>query len=90
MAMGQRATYAPQQNRVVSKLVVRLTEQRLRLLQIERVKAFGEPAVNRNKQFASLLRRQSRARLIAARADLAGNKLARRWQQGCGWRWPTK
>ena len=38
-----------------SKLVVRLTEQRLRLLQIERVKAFGEPAVNRNKQFASLL-----------------------------------
>jgi hypothetical protein len=29
-------------------------QQRLRLLQIARVKPFGEPAVNRNKQFARL------------------------------------
>ena len=32
-----------------------LFEQRLRLLQIERVEAFGEPAVDRSKQFARLL-----------------------------------
>ena len=32
-----------------------LVEQRLRLLQIERVEAFGEPAVDRSKQFARLL-----------------------------------
>jgi hypothetical protein len=35
---------------------VQLIEQRLCLLQIERVKALGEPAVDRCKQFASLLR----------------------------------
>jgi hypothetical protein len=35
---------------------VQLIEQRLRLLQIERVKAFGKPPINRSKQFASLLR----------------------------------
>ena len=29
-----------------------LVEQRLRLFQIERVEAFGEPAVNRSKEFA--------------------------------------
>jgi hypothetical protein len=33
-----------------------LIEQRLRLFQIERVEAFGEPAVDRSEQFASLLR----------------------------------
>ena len=33
-----------------------LLEQRLRLLQIERVEALREPAVDRSKQFASLLR----------------------------------
>ena len=33
-----------------------LVEQRLRFLQIKRVEAFGEPAVDRSKQFASLLR----------------------------------
>ena len=33
-----------------------LVEQRLGLLQIERVEAFGEPAVDRSEQFASLLR----------------------------------
>ena len=32
-----------------------LFEQRLRLLQIERVKPFSEPAVNRSEQFARLL-----------------------------------
>ena len=31
-------------------------EQRLRLLQIERVEAFGEPAIDRSEQFARLLR----------------------------------
>src|SRR5271169_3695515 len=31
-------------------------KQRLRFLQIERVEAFGEPAINRSEQFASLLR----------------------------------
>ena len=35
---------------------MQLVEQRLRLLQIERVETFGEPAVNRRKKFASLLR----------------------------------
>jgi hypothetical protein len=34
----------------------KLVEQRLRLLQIERVEAFSEPAVNRSQQFARLLR----------------------------------
>src|SRR6476661_2504248 len=33
-----------------------LVQQRLRLLQIERVEAFRKPAVNRSEQFASLLR----------------------------------
>ena len=33
-----------------------LVEQRLRLFQIERVEAFGEPAVDRSEQFAGLLR----------------------------------
>jgi hypothetical protein len=33
-----------------------LRQQRLRFLQIERVEPFGEPAVNRSEQFASLLR----------------------------------
>ena len=32
-----------------------LLQQRLGLLQIERVEAFGEPAINRSQQFASLL-----------------------------------
>ena len=42
----------------VSNLLVRmqLIEQRLGLLQITRVEAFSEPAVNRSKQFTSLLR----------------------------------
>ena len=31
-------------------------EQRLGLLQIERVETFGEPAIDRSEQFASLLR----------------------------------
>jgi hypothetical protein len=35
---------------------VQLVEQRLGLLQIERVEAFGEPAIRRSKQLASLLR----------------------------------
>jgi hypothetical protein len=35
---------------------VRLTEQRLRLLEVQRVEAFRKPAVNRSKQFTSLLR----------------------------------
>jgi hypothetical protein len=34
---------------------VQLIEQRLCLLQIARVEAFSEPAVNRSKQFASFL-----------------------------------
>ena len=34
----------------------KLVEHRLSLLQIERVEAFGEPAVDRSEQFASLLR----------------------------------
>ena len=33
-----------------------LVQQRLRLLQIERVEPFSEPAVDRSEQFASLLR----------------------------------
>jgi len=33
-----------------------LTEQRLRLLQIERVKPFRKPAIDRSEQFARLLR----------------------------------
>jgi len=33
-----------------------LLEQRLRLLQVERVEALRKPAVNRRQQFASLLR----------------------------------
>jgi len=42
--------------RAVSKLVVRLQliEQGLGLLQIERVEAFGEPAVDRSKKLAGL------------------------------------
>ena len=32
-----------------------LLQQRLRLLQIERVEAFGEPAVDRSEKFASLI-----------------------------------
>jgi hypothetical protein len=35
---------------------VQFFEQRLRLLQIAGIEAFGEPAVDRSKQFASLLR----------------------------------
>ena len=35
---------------------IQFLQQRLRFLQIERVKPFGEPAVNRSEQFASLLR----------------------------------
>jgi hypothetical protein len=34
---------------------VQLTEQRLRFPQIERIEPFGEPAVDRSEQFASLL-----------------------------------
>src|SRR5271155_4477312 len=34
---------------------MQLIQQRLRLLQIERVEAFGEPAVDRSEQFTSLL-----------------------------------
>ena len=37
-----------------------LLQQRLRLLQIARVEAFGEPAIMRSEQFASLLRLASR------------------------------
>jgi hypothetical protein len=37
-------------------LLGQLLQQRLRLLQIERVEAFREPAVHRSEQFASLLR----------------------------------
>jgi hypothetical protein len=33
-----------------------LVEQRLGVLQIERVEAFGEPAIDRSEQFANLLR----------------------------------
>src|SRR5262249_23574908 len=33
-----------------------LLQQRLRLLQIERIEALGKPAVDRSEQFASLLR----------------------------------
>ncbi len=36
-------------------LLRQLGEKHLRLLQIERVEAFGEPVVDRSKQFASLL-----------------------------------
>ena len=50
-------------------------KQRLRLLQIERVEAFSEPAVDRSEQFAGLLLFPlvARAMLIAARSskDLA-------------------
>ena len=44
---------------------MQLVEQRLGLLQIGRVEAFGEPPIDRSEQLASLLRpasRQSRAR----------------------------
>jgi hypothetical protein len=45
----------------------------LGLFQIERVEAFGEPAVDRSQKLASLipfpLSRQSRARLITARSS---------------------
>ena len=48
-------------------------QERLCLLQIERVEAFGEPAINRSEQFANLLRLalalRSRAMLIAARSS---------------------
>jgi len=47
------ATNSGHQN---SLSVVQLGEQRLGLLQIERVEAFGEPAVDRREQLASLLR----------------------------------
>ena len=36
-------------------LLRQLVQQRLRLLQIARVEAFGEPPVNRSQQFARLL-----------------------------------
>ena len=36
---------------------VQLVEQRLGLLQIERVKTLGEPAINRSEKIAGLLRR---------------------------------
>ena len=35
--------------------VVQLVEQRLGLLQIERVEAFGEPAVDRSENFSGLI-----------------------------------
>ena len=34
---------------------VQLVEQRLRLLQIERVEAFGEPAIDRGEKIAGLI-----------------------------------
>jgi hypothetical protein len=40
----------------IQRSLRQLIQQRLGLLQIERVEAFGEPAVNRSQQFASLLR----------------------------------
>ena len=50
-----------------------LVKQRLRLFQIERVKPFGEPAVDRSEKLAGLiplaLMRQSRAMLVAARSS---------------------
>ncbi len=54
-----------------------LLQQRLRLLQIERVKAFRKPAVHRSQQFASLPRlalvapeaREARCALVDLRRD---------------------
>ena len=45
----------PEVARVQLALSGQLGKQRLRLFQIERVEAFGEPAVNRSEQFARLL-----------------------------------
>jgi hypothetical protein len=47
-----------------------LVEHDLRLLQIERVEAFGEPAINRSEKIAGVLPlAQSRAMLMAARSS---------------------
>ena len=57
-----------------------LLQQRLRRLQIARVKPFSEPAVNRSEQFARLLHlpwsRQRRAMLIAARRSMPPHVLS--------------
>ena len=59
-AKGQEETHAPQQNRSRFELLhrsgVQLVEQRLGLLQIERVEPLGKPPVDRSEQFVSLLR----------------------------------
>ena len=49
-------------------------EQRLRLLQIERVEAFGEPVIDRGES------RQSRAMLIAARSSQAQMRMSHIYQ----------
>src|SRR5262249_47543418 len=50
-----------------------LVEQRLRLFEISRIEAFGEPAVDRGEEVAGSLRRpcspHSLARLVAARSS---------------------
>ena len=55
-AMGQEETHAPPQNRSRFELLhrsgVQLVEQRLGLLQIERVESLGEPAVDWREQSA--------------------------------------
>ena len=60
VAKGQEETHAPQQNRsrfeLFHRLGVQLVEQRLGLLQIERVEPLGKPPVDRSEQFVSLLR----------------------------------
>jgi hypothetical protein len=50
-ALGHKETFHAR-----GRSSAQLSQQRLRLLQIERLKAFNEPAVNRSQQFARLLR----------------------------------
>ena len=57
--IGHERTHALQQIRGGWELLlsgVQLVEQRLRLLQIERVEAFSEPAVDRSEKIAGLIR----------------------------------
>jgi hypothetical protein len=51
-----RTRLSPGFGRGLYRSLLQRAEQRLRLLQIARVEAFGEPAVNLTQQFAHLLR----------------------------------
>jgi hypothetical protein len=53
VTMGHKATFRAR--RPKGRSSAQFNQQRLRLLQIKGIEAFGEPVINRSEQFASLL-----------------------------------